>query len=157
MGRRIQVMDLHLKHDARDGVLYLWVNGRLVAEVAVGAVATREALVAEVVRARRLEWLAREVLDLPRQVARVADLADHVHAKPAARQAAFVRGFLAGLEGKTVEHPLGPGVPPLAPEHTLSYKAGYDTGAVVGGNVRKLQELEAASAAGSPWHSPPGG
>lgn len=121
-------MDLALTLSPHDrGPLRLFVNGRLEAEIVGGTVQTAAVLAAEVTAARSLQALARFVKQWQRALTALQDVPDHTARTPAARQAAFCRGLEAGLCDTTVPHPL-PGVPPVPPEHSASYRAGYDHG-----------------------------
>ena len=119
----------------------IYVNGRLVAECAVGQAQDRDSLEAEVRRARALRALSRMVRGLPAEMRRIPNIGDHVNSTPAAKQQAFARGLLDGMDRRTVDHP-EPGVPPMKPEHTRSYEAGYSVGEAIARAVTAATEGE---------------
>lgn len=123
-------------------VIYL--NGRLVAECVAGTAQDRDSLESEVRKARSLRSLARFVGWLPDEIRKAGDIADHVNARGAARQQAFVRGVLDGLERKTEPYPGEPGgiVPSLPLEHTAAYRAGYQVGEAIARAVAIANEGE---------------
>lgn len=122
--------------------LIVRLNGKIVAECCVGTAQNRDDMEAEVRRARALRSLARTVQRLPDEVRRVGDLGDHINTTKAARQQAFARGLLDGIEGKTVPYPgeLSGIVPPIKPEHTRSYEAGYGIGEAIARAARVATE-----------------
>lgn len=120
-------MDVHLSAlDPRDS-LRLFLDNVLVAEIAVGVVSDQAALAAEIEQARCLKALATFIHHWQHDLERVKDLPDPVERTPAARQAAFCRGLEDGLCDRTAPHPY-PGVPPVLPEHSAAYRAGYHHG-----------------------------
>src|SRR5262245_50902253 len=112
-------MDLHLTCDIRDHVR-LFVNGALVAEIAVAQCDTRDTLAEEVQQARALKGLARQVHTLPALFREAGLLPDHTAKTPVEKMDAFMRGWQDGMEGKTIPHPFA-GVPPTMPDSTPSY------------------------------------
>ncbi len=120
--------ELHLNSEE---YTLIYLNGQLVAECAVGQAKSRDSLEEEVFRARASRSLVRFVKQLPDAIRKIGDIADHINAKPAAKQQAFARGLLDGLDRKTVPYPTGDPVPPIRPDHTRSYEAGYDMGEVI--------------------------
>jgi hypothetical protein len=119
-------MDLHLTCDVRDHVC-LFVNGALVAEIAVAQCDTRDTLAQEVHQARALKTLARMVRSLAAMVTKAGDLPDHTATTLAVKMQRHLQGFRDGLEEATIPHP-SPGVPPILPHGTPSYRRGYAQG-----------------------------
>jgi hypothetical protein len=131
-------MDLHLTPDPHDrGPVRLFVHGALVAEYSCGLTQTRDSLMAEVTQARALQALKRIIQawaeTMTPRPGPIAFLT--IHAK-----AELLQGVEAGLLDTTVPHPY-PGVPPIPPEHTTSYRQGYEHGQA----LRRCLEVIAAA------------
>lgn len=126
-GPGMALMNLALHVDPHE-TIDLVVNDQWQAHISVGVTDTRDLLQAQVAAACALRRLAWAVERLPTVVAAVQARPDHAEPTVARRLAAFWRGFVAGLEGATVPHPGGPLVPPLPPESSRSYDAGYQEG-----------------------------
>lgn len=105
----------------------LFVNARLVAEIAVTACDTRDTLEQELRAARASRALVPLLHGLLAEWDRVQIRGDHALKPGVEQEAAFWRGLVAGLRGDVTPHPL-PGVPPILPESTITYQAGYEQG-----------------------------
>ena len=138
-------MDLHLTCDTRDHVR-LFVNGALVAEIAVAQCDTRDTLAAEVAQARGLQRLARQLRLVPLDFRQRLTRKDAAHPRAEAQQAAILRGLLDGLEGHTHPHPQGPMIPPIRPEASQSYERGYEQGEALARYVRYTEGKEEGQA-----------
>lgn len=122
---------LKINVETTDAAAQVAVNGRTVLEIAVGEAVPLDDLHAEVRRARGANSLVSQV---QRLAAFCADdpglrIGDHVNKTPDAKRAAFARGLVDGLAGRTVPHGAGPDLPPVPPEHSPAYRTGYDAGA----------------------------
>lgn len=135
-------MDLALTLAPGHEFLRIFINGALVAEVAVGVTQVATSLAAEVARARVLERLAWAVQEWRSHVLMAGDLYDHREKTPAACLEAYGQGHKAGLCGRTVPHPF-PGVPALPPDHTKAYRLGYEDGATLARCLALLGEARA--------------
>ena len=112
-------------------ILLINVNGKLACEVAVGMAQTRDDLFEKVTAARKLRALPRIIAGIMSDLARIADMPDHIHTTPQKKREACLRGLVDGFEGKTVPYPGGEGlIPPIPPDSTLSYSRGYQIGEV---------------------------
>lgn len=135
-------MDLHLTTDptARPPHVRVFVDGALVAELAAGVCQDRDALAAEVTRARALEALAMFVRRWQADLEAVTRGPDHVNTSFATRKAAFALGLEDGLAGRTAPHPSGPLVLAAAPEHSASYRRGFEHGAALRRALTLIEE-----------------
>jgi hypothetical protein len=83
-------------------------------------------------RANAALALVRIVRGLTRECGRAFSWEDHIENTPEKRKAAYSRGFIDGLAGKTQPYPNGGGlIPDLPPESGISYGRGYDAGDAV--------------------------
>lgn len=104
----------------------VFVNGRVVCEVAAARAETRDDLLRQVARARVLRNVPRIVADLFARVAKARDVADEGRT-PDAKQRAFCKGLADGMAGKVIPHPNLPGKP-YRPSEGNAYDAGYEYG-----------------------------
>ena len=81
----------------------------------------------QVTLARCLTKLPHLLASLAKEADHASDIPDPALKKPEQRQAAYLRGLVAGLQGQTVPHSLS-GVPPIPPEQGRCYEAGYAQG-----------------------------
>jgi hypothetical protein len=137
-------MKLCIETDRRDrDTIDLYVNGTLQAQISVGVCDTRDTLQAQVAAAHARRALVWHVQQLPTEVAALTTIADHVHKKPEQREAAYLRGLVAGLQDATVPHPTEALLPGLPPEHTCSFRHGWTMGQAMRGALAVQEGAEA--------------
>lgn len=138
-------MDLHFR-DCGTTHLRLFVNDTLVGELSVGQLDTRDTLAQQVTQAHCLTALPPLLASLATEAARASDIPDHTLTKPEQRQAAYLRGLVAGLQGQTIQHPL-PGVPPIPPDPGHCYSEGYLQGWGLHGVIQTWKQAVAEEGA----------
>lgn len=106
----------------------IFINGQLAAECLGGTAVTRDKLLDQLRELRTLRTMRNAIGWTLDRLRTIVNIEDHINTKPVAKQQQFVRGLFDGLQGKTVPHPMGAGIPPMQPDHTHSYTAGYEYG-----------------------------
>ena len=124
-------------------VVRVFLNGRLVTEVAAGMADTRDTLVDELLASRAARNAMRILATLGDVLHGVELREDHVNATPAKKRAAAIDGIVDGLAGKTKPHPFGDGVPSLLPRSDPAYGVGYEWGESISRSVALEKESSA--------------
>lgn len=132
----------------------LVVDGQAVAEGASGNVRDASALFAEVDAARCLHALVSAV-DQARAAAEQSTEWVDAAVPTKDRLQTYARGLVAGLLSLTVPYPgevKAAGIPPVPPEHTVTFRAGYEAGDAIAriteAAVRRAPRLRATPAQG---------
>lgn len=119
-------MELDIK-DTNSG-LVIRHNGRLLTEYGVGSFTKDEEYENDVVVGRVARSFIQAVGTLFERASRLNDAHDHAHPTEEKRQAAFFRGMRDGFQLQSIPHPYE-GVPPINPEHSITYGNAYECAA----------------------------
>lgn len=122
-------------------LVVITVNGRLVAEVAVGEVTSRDSLEAEVGYARASRVGLAAMRQALAAFADAAEKPDHA-TPPAKRRGEFCEGLADGLAGETRPYPTDPSLPQIQPRYNSSYSRGYRLGETIRATVAVTAEAE---------------
>ena len=74
-------------------------------------------------------------------VTKAGDLPDHTATAPAVKMQLHLQGFRDGLKEAMIPHP-SPGVPPIFPQGTPSYRRGYEQGEALARCLRYAEGKE---------------
>jgi hypothetical protein len=137
-------MDIHITTNNPSESLRLFVNNRLIGELAVEVFDDRDTLAQQVTAARCLEKLPLLLAALAQEAAWAHRGPDHALPTTEAREAAYLRGLVAGLQGETVPYPGSPLLPGIPPEATRSYERGWEAGMGLYGVCQAYRQAAAA-------------
>ena len=118
--------------------------GKLVTELTPCGPVTTEDYEADVVRGRVAANLIGMVRSIMADASKAHRRPDHALPTEEKRQAAYLRGMIAGYEGQTAPHPIK-GVPPILPESTLTFAHGYEAGETLRRFVKLIETPGTAS------------